>query len=201
MNGTHIVCLLALLATGVQGEGIGVSSETWDWPAAMLSVARRFEGREGMVLPMGDSNTYANQAGRWARQGEGRSEEELAICRWMRSHEDGPDNGWWLAADDQPEGRSWTAASGCTSGEYLAGGKGGLPALDEILTRHNPQVASILLGTNDLRAGVSPERFLGNNRGDLRALPGQWHHSDRADAAAHDVGHERESAEVQRGAA
>ena len=162
MNGTRIVCLLALLVTGVQVEGIQVSGETWEWPAAMLSVARRFEGPEGMVLVMGDSNTYANQAGRWARQGERRSEEELAIGRWMRSNVDGPENGWWLAADDQPEGRSWTAASGCTSGEYLAGGKGGLPTLDEILARHNPQVASILLGTNDLRAGVSPEGFLGN---------------------------------------
>ena len=37
-----------------------------------------------------------------------------------------------------------------------------LPPLDEILTRHDPQIASILLGTNDLRAGVSPERFLEN---------------------------------------
>jgi lysophospholipase L1-like esterase len=128
----------------------------------MLAVARRFGGHEGMVVPMGDSNTYANQAGRWARQGRGRSVAELAICHWMHSHEDGPENGWWLAADDQQEGRSWTAASGCTSGEFLAGGKGGLPPLDEILARHNPQVAPILLGTNDLRAGEPPERFLGN---------------------------------------
>ncbi|MBT4501614.1 MAG: hypothetical protein HOC74_28050 [Gemmatimonadetes bacterium] len=141
-----------------------MNKETWDWSSAMLPVARKFDGIEGKVAPMGDSNTYANQASRWARYGKGRTEEEMAICRWMRSHEEELDNGWWLAADDQPEGRSWTAASGCTSAEYLAGGKGGLPPLDEILARHNPQIAPILLGTNDLSAGVSPSRFLRNMR-------------------------------------
>lgn len=139
-------------------------AETWDWPTRMLPVAGRFVGMEGKVVPMGDSNTYANQAGRWARYGEGKAEAEIAICRWMRTHVEGPDNGWWLAADDQPEGRSWTAASGCTSEEYLAGGKGGLPPLDEILERHNPQIAPVLLGTNDLNAGVPPSRFLDNMR-------------------------------------
>ena len=138
--------------------------ETWNWPAAMLSVASRFAGLEGKVVPMGDSNTYANQASRWARYGEGKTEAEMAICRWMRSHEEGQDNGWWLAADDQSEGRSWTAASGCTAAEYLAGGKGGLPPLDEILIQHNPQIAPILLGTNDLNAGVSPHQFIQNMR-------------------------------------
>jgi lysophospholipase L1-like esterase len=141
-----------------------MSRETWGWPAAMLPFASRFEGLEGKVVPMGDSNTYANQASRWARYGEGKTKAEMEICRWMRSHEEGPDNGWWLAADDQPEGRSWTAASGCTSEEYLVGGKGGLPPLDEMLALHNPQIASILLGTNDLSAGVSPPQFLQNMR-------------------------------------
>ena len=142
----------------------GTNRETWDWPTDMLPVARSFAGLEGKVVPMGDSNTYANQASRWARYGEGKTEAETAICRWMRSHEEGPDNGWWLAADDQPEGRSWTAASGCTSAEYLAGGKGGLPSLDQILARHDPQIAPILLGTNDLNAGVPPSQFLQNMR-------------------------------------
>lgn len=81
MNALCVALLLAVLATGAQVEGVEVGVETWDWPAAMLPVARRFEGQEGMVLPMGDSNTYANQAGRWVRQGKGRSEEELEVCR------------------------------------------------------------------------------------------------------------------------
>jgi len=141
---------------------------------------------------MGDSNTYANQSGRWAREGKGKTEAEDAICRWMRSHEEGSDNGWWLAADDQPSGRSWTAASGVTSAEYLAGGKGGLPPLDgakgfpagkptlslskgrsnggglpplaDILKEHNPQIAPILLGTNDLNVELPPSEFLQNMR-------------------------------------
>lgn len=147
---------------------------TKEWPSHMLHVARRFTGVDGKVVPLGDSNTYANQAGRWAREGKGRSEAEEAACRWMRSHVEGPDNGWWLAADDQPEGRSWTAASGVTSGEYLEGGKGfpagseshtgGLLPLKEILRKHNPQVAPILLGTNDLNVGVSPADYLQNMR-------------------------------------
>lgn len=139
-----------------------VHTESWDWPAAMKKVTAKFTGRPGKVVPMGDSITYANQAGRWARYGKSRTPEELNICRWMNAHKNDKTNGWWLAADDQPRGRSWTAASGCTSAQYLKGGKGGLPSLAQILKKHNPQIATILLGTNDLNQKIEPAAYLRN---------------------------------------
>ncbi len=147
------------LAVPVWAQSTG---EDWDWPAAMKRVAANSKAKVGKVVLMGDSITYANQAGRWARYGQDRTPEEIAICRWMRSHENDAANGWWLAADDQPKGRSWTAASGCTSGEYITGGKGGLPALAQILKEHQPQIALIMLGTNDINQKVPVDQYLKN---------------------------------------
>ena len=159
-SGLVLVIGSVALVNGAKAEVRGVQQETWEWVREMQSVIRRFDGAQGMVVPLGDSNTYASPAGRWARIGVGRTEAEDAICRWMNSHRDGPDNGWWLAADDQPTGRSWTAASGVTAGEFLVGGKGGLPSLQRMLAAHDPQIVSILLGTNDLHAGVAAAQFL-----------------------------------------
>jgi lysophospholipase L1-like esterase len=64
-------------------------------------------------------------------------------------------SGIWLSFDDQPSGRSHTAASGVTTAQFLEGGKGGLPKLDDIIRLHNPQVACVLLGTNDLNSQTS----------------------------------------------
>ena len=125
---------IAILGAAVATSGLGAEpvKETWDWPSAMKQVTAKFKGRAGMVVPMGDSLTYANQAGRWARYGKGKTADENAVSRWMNAHKNDKSNGWWLAANDQPRGRSWTAASGCTSAQYLKGGKGGLPALDAL---------------------------------------------------------------------
>jgi lysophospholipase L1-like esterase len=147
--------------TAVKPEPPATADEA-GWAAAMLAVAKKYTGEAGLVVPMGDSLTYANQAGRWARNGEKRTAEENAICAWMHADKNDKSNGWWLAADDQPTGRSWTAASGATSAEYIAGGKGGLPSLAEIIKAHNPQIALIMLGTNDISRGVPPAEFLKN---------------------------------------
>ena len=140
----------------------GVVKESWEWEKAMLETAKKFKGQDGKVVPMGDSLTYANQAGKWARYGKGKKEEEKKLCLWMRANKNNKTNGWWLAADDQPRGRSWTAASGITSAQYIKGGFHKLPSLDNILKTHNPQIALILLGTNDLNKKVSPEKYLAN---------------------------------------
>jgi lysophospholipase L1-like esterase len=137
-----------------------VVKDDWDWPTAMAAVAKKHTGEPGKVVPIGDSITYANSAGRWARRGDGRTPEELAICTWMRADKNDKTNGWWLAADDQPSGRSWTAASGMTAAQCLAGGHSGLPALDAILKDHDPQIAVILLGTNDAGKKVPVEKYL-----------------------------------------
>jgi len=133
-----------------------------DYVKTMKAVAKKFKGDQGKVVPLGDSLTYANQAGKWARYGKGRTKEEVTICKWMKGNKNDKSNGWFLAANDQPRGRSWTAASGCTSAQYIKGGKGGLPSLKKILKDHNPQIALILLGTNDLSAKVPPKKFLKN---------------------------------------
>jgi lysophospholipase L1-like esterase len=137
-----------------------VVKDSWAWPKAMKAVTAKFKGAQGKVVPIGDSISYANPAGQWARRGAGRTPEEVAICKWMRSDVNDKTNGWWLAADDQPSNRSWTAASGLTAAQCLAGGHRGLPPLDNILADHDPQVAIILLGTNDAGQQVPVEQYL-----------------------------------------
>ncbi|PCJ60251.1 MAG: hypothetical protein COA79_08755 [Planctomycetota bacterium] len=139
-----------------------ISTESWDWVSEMKTITASYSGATGKVVIMGDSNTYANQSSRWARFGTGKTTEETEISTWMHASNNDSTNGWWLAADDQPTNRSWTAASGVTSGEYIAGGKGDLPSLANIISSHNPQIAVILLGTNDLNASVTSTAFLSN---------------------------------------
>ena len=137
----------------VERKGETVVKEDWDWARQMIPVARRFGGKQGMILCIGDSLTYANQSTRWARAGsrtKGATESDKAVLKW--SHADAgrtETNGWWMAAVDRPGGRSETAASGIRTDQYLKGGFHGLPSLDAILKKFNPQVVFILLGTND----------------------------------------------------
>ncbi len=128
----------------------------------MISVTADYTGSEGKVVPMGDSITYLIDAGLWVRSGKGKTKEEQQICDWMNADRDDASNGWYLAAVDRGHGRSETAACGCRSDEFIRGGKGGLPPLEEILKRRNPQIAVVLLGTNDLGARVPPEKYLSN---------------------------------------
>ncbi len=44
---------------------VGGTVQAGDYPKAMKKVAKKFKGDQGKVVPMGDSLTYANQAGRW----------------------------------------------------------------------------------------------------------------------------------------
>ena len=147
----------------VERKGETVVKETWDWAREMIPVARKFTGREGMVILMGDSLTYANQSTRWARAGRnatGASESDKAILRWSHADDGGKlTNGWSQAAVDRPGGRSETAASGIRTDQYIKGGFHGLPSLAAILKKFNPQVAFVLLGSNDAR-GRKPDEVL-----------------------------------------
>ena len=138
------------------------AKEPYDWVPAMRGLTRDFAGKKGMVLRLGDSIMYANPGSAYLRFGKGRTEPELAVCRWMKAGETGTGSGIWLSIADQPGGRSYTAASGVTTGQYLQGGKGGLPKLDDILKEHQPQIAVVLLGTNDLGANVAPAAYAKN---------------------------------------
>ena len=155
--GCVVAAWLAAAATAPSAE---VVKDVWDWPTAMAAVATKHRGEPGKVVPIGDSITYANQAGRWARRGEDRTPDEVAICAWMRADQNDKTNGWWLAADDQPTGRSWTAVSGQTAAQCLAGGVRGSAALDAILKDHDPQIAILLLGSNDAGKKVPVEKYL-----------------------------------------
>ena len=143
----------AVLAGSAAAAETKAPKETWDWASAMLPVARKFNGTEGVVIHIGDSITYANQNTRWARIGRGRTPEDEEILKWSHADKEGSDlNGWWLAAVDRPGYRSETAASGIRVDQYLKGGFRGMPPLGEILKKYNPQVAIVMLGTNDATA-------------------------------------------------
>jgi GDSL-like Lipase/Acylhydrolase family len=128
--------------------------QPWDYAAAMKKVAANFHGRPGVVLHIGDSITYSNPYGQWARFGEGKTEEDKAALQWMHAGADNDSDGWYLARFDSPEGgRSFTACSGIRADEMLAGGKRDMPSLAKILAAYQPQAVVLMLGTNDASAG------------------------------------------------
>src|SRR3954451_20278288 len=113
--------------------GLGQESplpQAWEYADTVKAVARRGAGRPGVVLHVGDSITYANPYGQWARAGQGRSPEDLAALAWMHSGAEDDTDGWWLARADHPDGgRSYTACGGIRADEMLVGGKNGMPPL------------------------------------------------------------------------
>ncbi|GDY20088.1 hypothetical protein LBMAG56_14330 [Verrucomicrobiota bacterium] len=153
--------LLVAPAFAEQGTPKG-QKETYDWVVPMRALAREFKGDDGKVLRLGDSITYANPSSAFLRYGKERTPEQLAVCRWMKADGRDKSSGVWLSINDQPGGRSHTAASGVTTAQFLAGGKGGLPKLDDLIRDHNPQIACVLLGTNDANARQTPETFAKN---------------------------------------
>jgi hypothetical protein len=138
------------------------TKESYDWAPAMRELTKNFHGKPGMVLRLGDSITYANPGSAYLRYGKGRTPEQLSVCRWMHAGDNDKSSGIWLSIADQPGGRSFTAASGVTTAQYLQGGKGGLPKLDDLLKEYQPQIACVLLGTNDLGANVESAEYARN---------------------------------------
>ena len=149
----------ALMASEYQGV-----KESWDYTAAMKKVVSAFKGTEGVVLHIGDSITYANQNTRWARSFTHNKKgaytaADIEILKW--SHADKAKstlNGWHLASVDAAAGRSETASSGVRADQYVAGGHRGLPSAAELIKRYNPQIAIVMLGTNDGNARIPAEQ-------------------------------------------
>ena len=134
--------------------------QAWDYAKAMKEVATRNKGRPGVVLHIGDSLTYANPYGQWARYGEGRTDEDKAVLKWMHAGADDDSDGWYLARFDHPDGgRSHTASSGISADELLAGGKNKLPALAKLLDTYKPQMVVLMIGTNDASAGRAADAY------------------------------------------
>jgi hypothetical protein len=125
-------------------------AEAWDYTKSMKKVADRFQGRPGVVLHIGDSITYANPYGGWARAGKGQTDDDKAVLAWMHTGADNDTDGWWLARFDHPDGgRSHTACSGIRADQMLAGGFRKMPSLAQLLDTYKPQMVVLMLGTND----------------------------------------------------
>jgi hypothetical protein len=151
--------VLALMLLGLLAPSPTLGQETplaqpWDYTAAMKRVAAKSEARPGVVLHIGDSITYSNPYGQWARNGQGQTEEDKAVLAWMHTGTDDDSDGWWLARFDHPDGgRSYTACGGLRAEELLAGGKQNMPSLKELLETYRPQIVVLMIGTNDASAG------------------------------------------------
>jgi hypothetical protein len=142
----------AALAPAVAGPR--VVTDTWDWPAAMQKVTAKFTGTQGVVVHLGDSITYSNGYGQWARNGKGQTPSDKEALKWMHTGDNNDLDGWYLAAFDVPNrGGSYTAVSGMRLDQYLAGGFHDMPPMSAIIKKYNPQVAVLMLGTNDVSAG------------------------------------------------
>jgi hypothetical protein len=135
-------------------------AQSWEYVPSMKKVAERFKGRPGVVLHLGDSITYSNPYGQWARGGKGKTNADNAVLSWMHTGADNDTDGWWLARFDHPAGgRSYTACSGIRADEMLAGGKNKMPPLTGILDQYKPQMVVLMLGTNDVGANRKVESF------------------------------------------
>lgn len=135
--------------------------ESWDYAPAMKRVAAGFRGRPGVVIHVGDSITYANPYGQWARHGAGKTPEDAAVLKWMHCGAEDSTDGWWLCRFDHPAGgRSHTACGGIRADEMLAGGRQGLPSLADMLKKYQPQIVVLMLGTNDASAGRPVNAYL-----------------------------------------
>lgn len=138
--------------------------DNWDWPEAMRKVTAKFTGTQGVVLHIGDSITYANPYGAWARGGHGQTESDKQILQWMHAGQNNDQDGWYLASFDVPNRNgSYTAVSGMRLDQALAGGHHGLPAMADIIKKYNPQVVIFMLGTND----ASQNRSVAEYKADL----------------------------------
>lgn len=131
----------------------------YEYSNAMRQVAAKFKGRPGVVLHVGDSITYANPYGAWARYGAGKSADDRAVLNWMHAGKDNDSDGWWLCRVDLPGGRSHTACSGIRLDEMLAGGRSKMRSLAQMIEKYQPQVVVLMLGTNDASAGRKVEDF------------------------------------------
>jgi lysophospholipase L1-like esterase len=130
-----------------------------DYAEAMKKIAAKFTGKEGVVIHLGDSITYANPYGGWAKYGKGKTPEDSVVLKWMHCGANDDTDGWFLASVDRPGGQSETAKGGIRSYEYFEGGRAGFPPLAQIVKKFNPQMAVVMLGTNDVNQGRTAAQY------------------------------------------
>ncbi len=154
-----------------------ISRETWSWVnecQARSAIYKKNHGGNstGIVCHFGDSITYASPYSSWARNGEGQTPEDVAVLKWMHvgGHQGPTDpgptitnkmpddcaavkaawgqDGWWLAYVDMSYNGSYTARSGINTEQFLDGGHD-LPPVNDMMNCYDPEIAVVMLGTND----------------------------------------------------
>lgn len=161
MKQISLVILTLCFVAGASAAEPTPLKQDWEYAPAMRKVVERFKGKPGVVLHVGDSITYANPYGQWARGGQGQGDEDKSALKWMHCGADDDSDGWFLARFDHPDGgRSHTAAGGLRADELLAGGKQNMPSLAEMLKKYQPQMVVLMIGTNDAAQGRKTEDFL-----------------------------------------
>lgn len=157
--------LLAALVLPVAAEPAAPAllPQGWDYTKAMkklVAQGKEAGAKEGVVLHIGDSITYANPYGQWARYGKGKTAKDKVILKWMHINANNNTDGWYLARVDRPGGRSDTAASGIRIDQMLKGGKAKMPPLKDILEKYKPQMVVFMLGTNDASANRKVDAYI-----------------------------------------
>ncbi|MEX0715817.1 MAG: SGNH/GDSL hydrolase family protein [Planctomycetaceae bacterium] len=125
-----------------------------DYAAAMREVARKFTGTQGVVIHVGDSMTIANPYTTWARQGRGRTPEDMAVLEWSHTNSRNRQlDGWWLARTAAGDNAyvAHTSTAGLTSKQIIEGGppRRNLPPLENILDKFKPQMVVFMVGSYD----------------------------------------------------
>ncbi|MGH7146154.1 MAG: SGNH/GDSL hydrolase family protein [Planctomycetota bacterium] len=144
--------LMAPLAAEQTGAD-PVKHETWDYVASSRAILKKFTGKQGVVLHLGDSITRNSNYGLWAEQGRGKTAADQKILAWMHCGAKDDTDGWYLASHPNDSGNdssSWTASNGIRTDEFVKGGKNQIPSLAAILKKFNPQFVVLMLGTNDI---------------------------------------------------
>jgi hypothetical protein len=121
-------------------------AEKWDYVVPMKKVAARFKGNEGVVIHVGASDTIANPYTTWARQGKGKTPDDIAILKWMHTNKNDKTDGWWLCRMELVSHRAYTAESGLQSAWLMGGGKLGLPPLEKMLDDYKPRIVVFEVG-------------------------------------------------------
>ena len=133
--------------------------EEWDYVAPMKKVAARFKGVEGVVLHVGGSMTIASPYSDWARNGHGKTPEDIAVLHWMHSRANDKTDGWWLCKTELVHYRAYTSESGLESPMLFAGGPRGLPPLEKLLAEFKPRMVTLEVGIYDVENQRAIEEY------------------------------------------
>jgi len=143
-------------------KSAGPLPESWDYAEPMKNAAKRFKGTEGVVIHVGGSMTVANPYGQWPRFGDGKTDDDKAILKWMHIEAKNKTDGWWLCKEEIGDHLTYTAESGLKSAMLFAERKEKLPTLAKLLAEYKPRMVTIECGIYDVESGVSKDEYLKN---------------------------------------